>query len=167
MESRLAKLRSDSTVIFVSLGLSALIVGSLVVQKMSATQSDKQAKLQQQSIEQQQQAAQVAGLADTQRRAAIEANAQAWKAWQAHIDPKCNAAMPKIENRSYIGYTIGPPKRLVYEGLIVCDKSQVGILKGADLRPLWLVPRVGSKHPMPTTAPPPEFNPPPPISTVQ
>ena len=166
MPSRLSSLRSDGAVILIALGVSAVVVGSLVAQKFSAIQSDKQSKAAQQSIEQQQQAAQLAGLADTQRRAAIEANAQGWKAWQAHIDPKCTAAMQKLESRSYLGYTIGP-KRLVYEGLIVCDNTQVGILKGPELRPLWLVPRIGSRHPMPTTPPPPEFTPPPPVNLIQ
>jgi hypothetical protein len=56
---------------------------------------------------------------------------------------------------------------LVYEGLIICDRTDVAILKGPELKPTWIVPRMSSKHPMPTTAPPPEFQPPSPIVTVQ
>jgi type II secretory pathway pseudopilin PulG len=167
MPSRLAQLRNDSGLVLGCLGISAVILGSLVIQKMTTAQSDKQAQQQQQVIAQQQQAVQLAGLADAQRRAAIEANAQGWKAWQAHIEPKCGAVISKLENRSYIGSTVGPPKRLVYEGLIICDRSHVAILKGPELKPMWIVPRMGSKHPMPTTPPPPEFQPPSSIETVQ
>jgi type II secretory pathway pseudopilin PulG len=167
MPSRLAQLRNDSGLVLGCLGISAVILGSLVIQKMTTAQSDKQAQQQQQVIAQQQQAAQLAGLADAQRRAVIEANAQGWKAWQAHIEPKCSTTISKLENRSYIGSTVGPPKRLVYEGLIICDRANVAILKGPELKPMWIVPRIGSKHPMPTTPPPPEFQPPLPISTVQ
>jgi type II secretory pathway pseudopilin PulG len=167
MPSRLAQLRNDSGVVLGCLGLSAVILGSLVIQKMSTAQSEKQAQQQQQAIDQQQAAAQLAGLADVQRRAAIEANAQGWKVWQAHIEAKCSTTIGKLENRSYVGFTISPPKRLVYEGLIICDRSYVAILKGPELKPMWIVPRTGSKHPMPTGAPPPEFRPPAPITTVQ
>jgi type II secretory pathway pseudopilin PulG len=167
MPSRLAQLRNDSGLVLGCLVISAIILGSLVIQKMTAASTDRQAQQQQQAIAQQQQVAQLAGLADAQRRGVIEANAQGWKAWQAHIEPKCGAVVGKLENRSYIGSTIGPPKRLVYEGLIICDRTDVAILKGPELKPMWVVPRMSSKHPMPTTAPPPEFQPPSPIVPVQ
>lgn len=166
MPSRLAQLRNDSGLVLGCLGISAIILGSLVIGKITTAQSAKQAQQQQQTIAQQQQAAQLAGLADVQRRAAIEANAQGWKAWQAHIDPKCSASISKLENRSYLGSTIDK-KRPVYEGLIICDRANVAILKGPELKPMWMVPRTGSKHPMPTGSPPPEFQPPAPIETIQ
>jgi hypothetical protein len=166
MPSRLAQLRNDSGVVLGCLGISAIILGSLVIQKMTTAQSDKQAQQQQQTIQQQQQAAQLAGLADVQRRAAIEANAQGWKAWQAHIEPKCSTTIGKLENRSYVGFTIGKT-RLVYDGLIICDRDYAGILKGPELKPMWVVPRIRSKRPMPSGSPPPEFSPPSPIETVQ
>jgi type II secretory pathway pseudopilin PulG len=166
MASRLAQLRNDSGVVLGCLGLSAIILGSLIIQKMSNAQSAKQAQQQQQAIAQQQHAAQLAGLADVQRRAAIEANAQGWKAWQTYIEPKCSTTISKLENRSYIGFTINQT-RLVYDGLIICDRDYAGILKGPELKPMWIVPRVGSKRPMPGGSPPPEFQPPAPIATVQ
>jgi type II secretory pathway pseudopilin PulG len=166
MPSRLAQLRNDSGVVIGCLGLSAIILGSLALGKISNAQADRQTRQQQQLIAQQQQAAQLAGLADAQRRAWVEANAQAWKAWQAHIEPRCGATITKLEARSYLGAMLDK-KRLVYEGLIICDRSYVAILKGPELRPMWMVPRRSSKHPMPTTAPPPEFQPPAPIETIQ
>ncbi len=166
MPSRLAQLRNDSGALLGCLGISALILGSLVIQKMTTAQSDKQAAQQQQAIAQQQQAAQLAGLADVQRRALIEANAQGWKAWQAHIEPKCSTTIGKLETRSYVGFTINKT-RPVYEGLIICDRDYAAILKGPELKPMWVVPRVASKRPMPSGSPPPEFSPPAPIETIQ
>jgi hypothetical protein len=166
MPSRLAQLRNDSGVVLGCLIISAIILGSLVIQKMTTAQSVKQAQQQQQAIAQQQQAAQLAGLADAQRRAAIEANAQAWKAWQAYIEPKCSTTIQKLENRSYIGFTINQT-RPVYDGLIICDRDYAGILKGPELRPMWIVPRIQSKRPMPSGSPPPEFQPPAPIAIIQ
>ncbi len=166
MPSRLAQLRNDSGVVLGCLGISAVILGSLVIQKMTTAQSDKQAQQQQQTIQQQQQQAQLAGLADVQRRAAIEANAQGWKAWQSHIEPKCSTTIGRLETRSYVGYTINKA-RPVYDGLIICDRDYAGILKGPELKPMWIVPRVASKRPMPSGSPPPEFQPPAPIETVQ
>jgi type II secretory pathway pseudopilin PulG len=166
MPSRLAQLRNDSGVVLRCLVISAIILGSLVIQKMTTAQSDKQAQQQQQAIVQQQQAAQLAGLADAQRRAAIEANAQGWKAWQAYIEPKCSTTIGKLENRSYVGFTINQT-RPVYDGLIICDRDYAGILKGPELKPMWIVPRIQSKRPMPSGSPPPEFQPPSPIAIVQ
>ncbi len=166
MPSRLAQLRNDSGVVLGCLVISAIILGSLVIQKMTTAQSDKQAQQQQQSIAQQQQAAQLAGLADAQRRAVIEANAQGWKAWQAYIEPKCSTTIGKLENRSYVGFTINQT-RLVYDGLIICDRDYAGILKGPELKPMWIVPRIQAKRPMPSGSPPPEFQPPSPIVPVQ
>jgi type II secretory pathway pseudopilin PulG len=166
MPSRLAQLRNDSGVVLGCLVISAIILGSLVIQKMTTAQSDKQAQQQQQAIAQQQQAAQLAGLADAQRRAAIEANAQGWRAWQAHIEPKCSTTIAKLENRSYVGFTINKT-RPVYDGLIICDRDYTGILKGPELKPMWVVPRIRSKRPMPGGLPPPEFQPPSPIETIQ
>jgi hypothetical protein len=164
MPSRLAQLRNDSGVVLGCLGLSAVILGSLVIQKMTMASTDRQAQQQQQTIAQQQQAAQLAGLADVQRRAVIEANAQGWKAWQAHIEPKCSTTIGKLENRSYVGFSINK-MRLVYDGLIICDRDYAGILKGPELRPMWVVPRVRSKRPMPSGSPPPEFQPPVPMTS--
>jgi hypothetical protein len=166
MPSRLAQLRNDSSVVLGCLVISAIILGSLVIQKMTTAQSDKQAQQQQQAIAQQQQAAQLAGLADAQRRAAIEANAQGWKAWQAYIEPKCSTTIGKLENRSYVGFTINQ-MRPVYDGLIICDRDYAGILKGPELKPMWIVPRIQAKRPMPSGSPPPEFQPPSPIVPVQ
>jgi type II secretory pathway pseudopilin PulG len=166
MPSRLAQLRNDSGLVLGCLGISAVILGSLAIGKMTTANTDRQAQQQQQTIAQQQQAAQLAGLADVQRRAAIEANAQGWKAWQAHIEPKCSTTIGKLETRSYVGYTINKT-RPVYEGLIICDRDYAAILKGPELKPWWIVPRVGSKRPMPSGFPPPEFSPPAPIETIQ
>jgi hypothetical protein len=166
MPSRLAQLRNDSGVVLGCLGISAVILGSLAIGKMTTASTDRQAQQQQQTIQQQQQAAQLAGLADVQRRAAIEANAQGWKAWQAHIDPKCSTTIGKLETRSYVGFTINKT-RPVYDGLIICDRDYAGILKGPELRPMWVVPRIRSKRPMPSGSPPPEFQPPAPIETIQ
>jgi type II secretory pathway pseudopilin PulG len=168
MPSRLAQLRNDSGVVLGCLGISALILGSLAIGKMTSAQSDKQAQQQQQIIAQQQAAAQLAGLAEAQRRAAIEANAQGWKAWQTHISARCSTVVHQLDaNRSYVGITIGKARRPVYQGLILCDRDRAGILKGDELRLAWLVPRTGSKMPLPTGDPPPEFKPPAPIETVQ
>jgi type II secretory pathway pseudopilin PulG len=164
MPSRLAQLRNDSGVVLGCLGLSAVILGSLVIQKMTMASTDRQAQQQQQAIAQQQQAAQLAGLADVQRRAAIEVNAQGWRAWQAHIEPKCSTTIGKLENRSYVGFSINKT-RLVYDGLIICDRDYAGILKGPELRPMWIVPRIRSKRPMPSGSPPPEFQPPVPMTS--
>jgi type II secretory pathway pseudopilin PulG len=166
MASRLAQLRNDSGVVLGCLGLSAVILGSLVIQKITTASADRQAQQQQQIIQQQQQAAQLAGLADVQRRNTTEANAQGWKTWQAHIEPKCSTTIGKLENRSYVGFTINKT-RPVYDGLIICDRDYAGILKGPELKPMWIVPRVGSKRPMPSGSPPPEFSPPAPIETIQ
>jgi type II secretory pathway pseudopilin PulG len=166
MPSRLAQLRNDSGVVLGCLGISAVILGSLAIGKMTMANTDRQAQQQQQTIAQQQQAAQLAGLADVQRRAVIEANAQGWKAWQAHIEPKCSTTIGKLETRSYVGFTINKT-RPVYEGLIICDRDYAAILKGPELKPMWIVPRAASKRPMPSGSPPPEFSPPAPIETIQ
>jgi type II secretory pathway pseudopilin PulG len=166
MPSRLAQLRNDSGLVLGCLGISAIILGSLAIGKMTTDSTDRQTQRQRQAIAQQQQAAQLTGLADVQRRAVIEANAQGWKAWQAHIEPKCSTTINKLETRSYVGYTISKT-RPVYEGLIICDRDYAAILKGPELKPRWMVPRTGSKHPMPSGFPPPEFSPPAPIETIQ
>jgi hypothetical protein len=182
MPSRLAQLRSDAKVTLGCLVVSGLIIGSLVAQKVTATQSDRQAQQQQQvqrqqaeqlqqqqqnQLQQAQERARLEALADAQRRMAIEANAQGWRRWQAHIEPKCSVTIAKLDrNRSYLGATISKT-RLVYEGLIVCDRNYVGILKGADLKPMWMVPRIGSGYPMPSDPPPPEFRSPIPSQTIE
>lgn len=158
MPSRLAKLRNDTKVVWGCLAISLLILGTLATQKITAATADQQGKQQQSHLAQQQAAAQIAGLADAQKRASIEANAQGWRAWQAHIGHRCTAQITKLEDRSYVGFTLNK-KRLVYEGLLICDRDRIGILKGPELKPMWMVPRIGSKHPMPTTPPPPEFQP--------
>jgi hypothetical protein len=181
MSSRLAQLRDDIKVVWGCLALSGVVLGSLGVQKITHAQAEQQAQQQQQvqrqqaeqrqqqqqqQIQQEQERARLEALAEGQRRIAIEANAQGWRRWQAHIDPKCSVTIAKLDrNKSYLGATIAK-KRLVYDGLIVCDKDYVGILKGADLKPMWMVPRLGSRYPLPSEAPPPEFRSPAPVQSV-
>lgn len=160
MPSRLAQLRNDAKVAICCLAVSGLVLSSLAMQKITQAQGDRQLSQHHAQHQQAQERARLEGLADAQHRAAIESNAQGWRLWQAHISPKCSAMVSKLDrHRSYLGFTLNKT-RLVYEGLIICDQNYVGILKGADLKPMWIVPRLGSLHPMPSDAPPPEFQPP-------
>lgn len=168
MPSKLAQLRSDTKLVMGCLALSAVVLGSLAAQRMSQAQGDKANQARQQQLEQQASELALQQQTEAQRRAAIEANAQAWKAWQSHVSQRCNAVVHKLNtDASYLGVTIGKERRPVYPGVILCDRDYAGILKGPELRLHWVVPRVGSKMPMPTGEPPPEFKPPTPIQIAQ
>ncbi|GAQ00161.1 hypothetical protein [Leptolyngbya sp. NIES-2104] len=154
-KSRLAQLRSDVTVIFGCIAVSAVVAGSLAVQAISA-QNEAQAKQhqdQQAKVEQAQR--------DAATKAQIIANSKAWEQWRDYIEPQCENTVSRLErNRSYRNFKIyGNPNRPVYDGLVICDRNFVSILKGAMLRPAYVVPRSGSPYPMPSDNPPPEFAP--------
>jgi hypothetical protein len=168
MASKLAQLRSDQKLVMGCLGLSAVVLGSLAVQRMGQAQGDKAAQARQQHLQQQASEFALQQQSEAQRRQAIEANANAWKAWQSHVSQRCSAVVHKLNaDQSYLGVTIGKERRPLYPGVILCDRDYAGILKGPELRLHWVVPRVGSKMPMPTGDPPPEFKPPVPVQIVQ
>jgi hypothetical protein len=163
--SRLAQLRADRKVILGCTAGAIVLVGAPAISTIATHQ---QATEHQTRTDRRNQAAATAqesiDRAESARRVAIDLNAQGWKAWQAHIDPRCHLAVTKLAT-VYRGKktTVGKPLKA---GDIVCDRDRVAILKGADLVPRWTVPRLTSTYPMPTTPPPPEFRLPPPVETI-
>ena len=155
MKSRLARLRSDATVILGCVAVSTLIAGSLAMQAISAS---GEAEIKQQ----QEQQRQIEGSRrEAAAKAQIRANIKGWEAWRDYIEPQCENIVSRLErDKSYRNYHIYNSRTPVYDGLVICDRNSVGILKGAMLRPAYLVPRVGSPYPMPSDPPPPEFAPP-------
>jgi hypothetical protein len=163
--SRLAQLRADRKVILGCTAGAIVLVGAPAISTIVTRQqtietqatTDRRnhaAAATQESIDR----------AESARKIAIDLNAQGWKSWQAHIDPRCHITVTKLAT-VYRGQktTFGKPLKA---GDIVCDRDRVAILKGADLVPRWAVPRLTSSYPMPTTAPPPEFRLPPPVETI-
>ncbi len=159
--SRLAQLRADRKVILGCTAGAIVLVGAPAVSTIVTHQQAAETKTRTDRLNQNQESI---DRAESARRVAIDLNAQGWKAWQAHIDPRCHLAVNKLAT-VYRGRktTVGRPLKA---GDIVCDRDRVAILKGADLVPMWAVPRLTSTYPMPTTPPPPEFRLPPPVETI-
>lgn len=154
MKSRLAQLRSDLTIVFGCVAVSALIAGSLAMQAISASGAAQARQSQEQQARAEQSRREAAA------KAQIRASIKGWEAWRDYIEPQCENVISRLERgKSYRNYHIHNSRTPVYDGLVICDRNSVGILKGAMLRPAYLVPRVGSPYPMPSDPPPPEFAP--------
>jgi hypothetical protein len=88
---------------------------------------------------------------------------KAWIAWRDYVEPRCNDSVPMLrEGMNVTRFKRHKTNQPVFEGLVVCDRDRVGIVKREPNRMIvtYLVPRFGSSYPLPTSEPPPpEFAP--------